>query len=184
MWRLFSKLNSSPSGPERMRSLSKSSEEISSNAVRISPSTCVYWSLFAIRLISQCQALNLFDKPTLEGVYEVSRERLQRKAHSAVIRARTCGGKRDGESSSRHAQTTIAILFHQFNNSNTLAAPHRPPKQGEGGCPVPTHMVTSPYFCFIFMIPMCSKERSFSHRERRECPSWKRSRRNSPGRLD
>ena len=27
----------------------------------------------------------------------------------------------------------------QFNNSNTLAAP----------CPVPTHIVTTPYFCFL-----------------------------------
>jgi hypothetical protein len=43
------------------------------------------------------------------------RERLQRKAHSAVIRARTCSGKRDGESSSRHAPiTTMLHRVHHF----------------------------------------------------------------------
>jgi len=50
-------------------------------------------------------------------------------------------------------------MLPQFNSSNTLAAPHRPPQHGEGGCPIPTHklsrlsgIVTTPYFCFLSRI--------------------------------
>jgi hypothetical protein len=54
-------------------------------------------------------------------VVGILRERLQRKAHSAVIRARTCSGKRDGESSSRHAPTTTMLHYvHQFRNTFPL----------------------------------------------------------------
>jgi hypothetical protein len=35
------------------------------------------------------------DHPRLTALGRISRERLKRKAHSAVIRARTCSGKRD-----------------------------------------------------------------------------------------